>query len=211
MSNELRKNDEGYADPTAAATLNRKETGDIWEYKGGECLIIKGHPGFATILRLHEDDRYGDRVKVADRDDGPRYVDPAFIISGRYSEMGRYVETLGAVTFEKVIIAVEAAIGIDLQTSKETPDAQEVRDLRKKLDTAQIRILELEDQLDDYEGTVLGLERQLAAATSNINNGAVDKARAEAEKAKNQLELLRDMYNELLAKAVGGLVSNGKG
>jgi hypothetical protein len=208
MNNELHKNAEGYTDPTAAATLNRKEPGDIWEYKGGECLIIKGHPGFATILRLHDSDKYGDRVKVTDRDDGPRYVDPAFIISGRYSEMGQYVETLDAVTFGRVIDTVAGTLGLPYLTEEppreETPDAQEIQDLRKQLDTAQALILELEDQLDDYEGTVLGLERQLAAATSHINNGAVDKAQAEAAKARNQLELLREMYNELLAKAVGG-------
>lgn len=180
------KNAEGYTDPTAAATLNRKESADIWEYKGGECLVIKTHPGFATILKLHDNDKYGDRVKVADRDDGPRYVDPAFIITGRFSEMGRYVETLDAVTFEKVIIAVENAIQIDLRPVEKSgpvhPDpleqAEEVRNLREQL-------TELEHRC-------------------NLQAAELTAANNTATKARNQLELLREMYNELLAKAVGG-------
>ena len=183
MTNELRKNAEGYSDPTAATTLTRKEGGDIWEYKGGECLILKGRSGFATILRLHDSNLYGDRVKVADRDDGPRYVDPAFIISGRYQEMGRYVETVDTVTFEQVIEAVENALAIELPR-KEKSDTQEVKKLREE---------------------VAQLQEDLAAARSlaNFNNGRAEAAGRAEMKAKNQLELLRDMYNELLAKVVG--------
>lgn len=193
MSNyELQKNAEGYTDPTAAATLIRKESADIWEYKGGECLIIKSHAGYATILRLHDNDKYGDRVKVADRDDGPRYVDPAFIISGRFQEMGRYVETLDAVTFEKVITAVENAIQIDLRPAEKSgpahPDplaGQEVAKLREE--AAQLRA---------------DLKAMQDLAT--LKQAAADAAGRAEMKARNQLELLREMYNELLAKAVGG-------
>lgn len=192
MNNELHKNAEGYTDPTAAATLNRKETADIWGYKGGECLIIKGHAGFATILRLHEDNRYGDRVKVVERDDGPRYVDPAFIISGRYSDMGQYVETLDAVTFEKVITAVEAAVGIDLLTTVEvihTGSSDEA------------------DKLRELSGQVAQLREDLKAMQdlAALKQAMADAAGKAEMKARNQLELLRDMYNELLAKAVGGV------
>lgn len=183
MNNELRKNAEGYTDPTAAATLNRKEAGDIWEYKGGECLIIKGRASYATILRLHDSDQYGDRVKVAERDDGPRYVDPTFVITGRYYEMGKYVETLDAVTFERVIEAVENALDIYLPRNK--ADTQEADKLREEV--AQLL-------------TELGAMQDLAATNMEMARGA-DMV---ATKAKNQLELLRDMYNELLAKVVGG-------
>lgn len=200
MSIELSKNAEGYTDPTAAATLYRKESADIWEYKDGECLIIKGHPGFATILRLHGSDKYGDRVKVTDRDDGPRYVDPAFIISGRYSEMGRYVETLDPVTFEKVIIAVEAAICIDLHPAENAGPAhqdkpkepQEVLKLLDEIETMQEQLTAARELMNTLEHLQNIKEAELTAA----NNAAT--------KARNQLELLREMYNDLLAKVVGG-------
>lgn len=200
MNNELHKNAEGYTDPTAAATLNRPEPGDIWEYNGTRCLIIKNHGHLSTILQLTDKDHPAN-VKVMTRN-GPAYTNARLVTYGQHTKMGRYVETVSVKDFKQVIEAVEAALGLNLQ-AREEADAQDVQNLRKKLDAAQVRILELEDQLDDYEGTVLGLERQLAAATNHINNGAVDKAQAEAAKARNQLELLREMYNDLLAKVVG--------
>lgn len=187
MNTELKKNAEGYTDTTAAATLNRKEAGDIWEYKGGECLILRGHPGFATILRLHDGNQYGDRILVTERPNGPRYVDPAFIITGRYTEMGKYVETLDVGTCGRVMAAVADAMGLDVPElpGEETTDTQEADKLREEV--AQLR-MELESMQD------------LAA----VKHRMAEAARAGEMKAKNQLELLRDMYNELLAKVVEG-------
>lgn len=222
MNNELSKNAEGYMDPTAAATLNRKESADIWEYKGGECLIIKGHPGFATILRLHDSDKYGDRVKVTDRDDGPRYFDPAFIISGRYSEMGAYVETLDAATFEKVISAVETALQIDLLTRKapaEPSDTdgpanggqllklqEENGELRRQLDEIEEIATDNAQELDRRTKQLTDARERMEVLEhlANIKNAESTAANNAANKARNQLELLREMYNDLLAKVVGG-------
>jgi hypothetical protein len=191
MNNELRKNAEGYTDPTAAATLNRKEAGDIWEYKSGECLILKAHTGFATILRLHDSNQYGDRIKVAERDDGPRYVDPAFVITGRFSEMGKYVETLDVVTFGRVLNIVADTMGLDVPElpGEETTDTQEADKLRDIIAGLQVELESMQD---------------LAA----VKHRAAEAARAGELKAKNQLELLRDMYNELLAKVMGGMVND---
>ena len=183
MNNELRKNAEGYTDPTAAATLTRKESADIWEYNGGECLIIKGHPGFATILRLHDTDKYGNLVKVADRDDGPRYVDPAFIISGKYKDMGRYVETLDAVTFEKVITAMETALQINLHPQTSEPANDKTAALMEKLTAAR-----------EHLGTVEGLLSLKKSELTAANNATT--------KYRNQLELLREMYNDLLGQVL---------
>lgn len=184
MNIELLKNAEGYTDSTAAATLNQKEPGDIWTYRDGECLIIKGHAGFATILRLHDRDPYGDRVKVTDSDDGPLYVDPAFIITGRYSDMGKYVETLDVETFTRVIRAVEDAAGLSLLTSEEAP-THEAAQLREELAVARERMETLEVQL-------------------NFKKAKLDAANNTAKKAKDQLELLRDMYDTLLQKVLDG-------
>lgn len=189
MNIELKKNAEGYTDPTAAATLNRKEAGDIWEYKGGECLILKAHPGFATILRLHDGNQFGDRIEVTERPDGPRYVDPAFIITGRYTEMGKYTETLDAVTFDLVLNTVADTMGLpclaEEPPQEKATDTQEVKKLR----------LALADALTELEST-----KHLHA----FKMAELEAADRSAVKAKNQLELLRDMYNELLAKVVGG-------
>lgn len=193
MNKELLKNAEGYTDPTAAATLTQREPGDIWTYKDGECLIIKSHAGFATILRLHDNDLYGDRVKVTDRYDGPRYVDPSFIITGRYKEMGRYVETLDVETFKRVVEATEDAIGLRILAPVEIKTVpREETDIQEEAKLLELsgRVCFLQEQLTDLEHRH-NLQRAELTAANNV-----------ATKAKNQLELLRDMYNELLAKAV---------
>jgi hypothetical protein len=185
MNTELKKNAEGYADPTAAATLARKESGDIWTYKDGECLILKAHSGFATILQLHDSNQYGDRILVTERPDGPRYIDPAFVITGRYTEMGRYVETLDVGTIGRVAKVVADTMGLIVEPDEMMTDTQEAEKLRDEV--AQLR-------------AALRAMQDLARLKQEAANAA---GRAEM-KVKNQLELLRDMYNELLAKVVGG-------
>jgi hypothetical protein len=185
MNTELKKNAEGYTDTTAAPTLTKKEAGDIWQYRGGECLILKAHTGFATILRLHDGNQYGDRIEVTKLHDGPRYVDPAFIITGRYQEMGEYLGTLEPKPFRQVLAAVIGAMGLIVEPDETVTDTQEADKLREE-------VAQLQADLDAM--------RDLAV----LKGGMAEAARAGEMKAKNQLELLRDMYNELLAKVVGG-------
>jgi hypothetical protein len=191
MNNELKKNAEGYTDPTAAAMLIQKDTGDIWEYKGGECLIIKGHAGYATILRLHDGNQYGDRIFATQLHDGPRYVDPAFVITGRYTEMGSYLGTLEAEDLKVIVDAVIDAMGVKSACTGKA-NAQEVDKLREEVVRLQEEMAKL---LDD-----LKLMTELRIMESDRANES-DRA---TQKARNQLELLRDMYNELLARVVEG-------
>lgn len=188
MNNDLRKNTEGYTDPTAAPTLNRKETADIWTYRDGECLIIKCHPGHATILRLHDSNQYGGRVKVADRVDGPRYVDPTFVISGRYHEMDQYVETLDADTFEEVISAVEDALDINLQTSG--PNTQ---DVEAEVEALRADHTMLQRKYDTLRAQHEQLNELHVKAVDRVN-----KVYFEKMKVVTQLELLQVMVANVL-------------
>lgn len=214
----LKKNAEGYADPTAAATLTRQEPGEVWEYNGAPCLIIKNHGSLSTILRLSDRDHPRD-VKVT-TSEGVKYADARLLTYGQHTKMGQYTDTLSRSDFANVITAVEDALEICVKAEENAEpvdtlaeiDAQEVQTLQERLATAQA-LLEAQreqldaqrEQLEEYTAITLGLEKQLIAAQSHINNGAVNKAEAEATKAKNQLELLRDMYNELLTKVVEGV------
>lgn len=195
MSNELHKNAEGYKDPTAAATLNRKEPGDIWTYRGGACLIIKDHHNFATVLTLHDDNQYGDRVKVIDRERYTRYVDPAFLITAFYKDMGQYKETLDVDTFTKVIRAVEDAVGlrmlVNVEMATTSPSDEEAK------------LLELSGKVGLLQEHLAELER-----LHNLQEAELTAANNAATKARNQLELLREMYDDLLAKVVGGVASD---
>lgn len=113
MNEELHKNTEGYTDPTAAATLNRKEPGDIWTYNGDTCLIIKNHGKFSTILLLGPLEKHTNQVKIMTKS-GPMYADQRLLTYGLHVKMTRYVETVSVEDFKRVIEAVEAALGINL-------------------------------------------------------------------------------------------------
>ena len=123
MNNELRKNAEGYTDPTAAATLTQKEPGDVWEYNGTRCLIIKNHGRLSTILQLTDKD-HPDNVKIM-TESGPAYTNPQLLTYGLHIKMARYIETVSVEDFKRVIEAVEVALSIQLPrvetTRKEEP------------------------------------------------------------------------------------------
>lgn len=49
----LKKNSEGYADPTAyAAIMGAAKPGEIWSYRGRECLIVKNQGKYSNIIQL---------------------------------------------------------------------------------------------------------------------------------------------------------------
>lgn len=118
----LKKNAEGYTDPTAAATLNRPEPGDVWEYNGTRCLIIKNHGRWSTILQLTDND-HPNNAKVMTRN-GPAYTDARLITYGQHTKMGRYIETVSVEDFKRVIEAVEVALSIQLPRVESTSEKE---------------------------------------------------------------------------------------
>lgn len=183
MSYELRKNAEGYTDPTAAATLSQKEPGDIWEYNNGECLIIKNHGAFSSILLL-VDTRSGVHDVQIQTANGPKYTDPRRLTYGHHAKMGCFIDTVSAADFGRVIEAVSVEVGL-LTVPRDEADAENVQDLQEQLTAAQERVETLECEVD--------FKTASEAAADNT-----------AEKARNQLELLREMYNDLLYKVLDG-------
>jgi predicted nuclease with TOPRIM domain len=188
---ELKKNAEGYADPTAAATLRQIMKGDIWSYKDGECLILQTHDGFATILRLHKDKRHDDRVKICDRLDGPEWVDPAFIISGKYADMSRYIETLERDDFQKVMDAVKERLGIKSVWN----DNAEQENLRAMVDDLSTYNTELRREVERLQGQLEFTEERLSKAVDRVNRVVAAKWKLE-----NQLGLLQSMIGTALAQ-----------
>lgn len=182
MNNELQKNAEGYTDPTAAATLTQPEPGDIWAYNNEMALVVKNHGPFCSILLLMDKCGGPDDIEIM-TSKGPWYTDPRRLTYGLRRKMFRYLETVSVEDFDYTVEAVAMALAIELPreekaTAAEKTDTQEADKLREDLDY-------MSEQLDDTVRN-LRIERQ------------------KATKAQNQLELLRDMYNELLAKVVGG-------
>jgi hypothetical protein len=193
MNIELQKNAEGYTDPTAAATLTQPEPGDIWAYNNEMALVVKNHGPFCSILLLMDKCGGPDDVKIM-TSKGPWYTDPRRLTYGLRRKMFRHLETVSVEDFDYTVEAVAMALAIELPreekaTAAEKTDTQEAEKLREEV--AQL-------QAD------LSAMRDLAV----LKGGMAEAARAGETKAKNQLELLRDMYNELLAKVVGGMVND---
>lgn len=183
MSNELRKNAEGYADPTAAATLSQQEPGDIWGYNETECLVIKNHGAFSSILLL-VDTRGGDHYVKIQTEYGPKYTDPRRLTYGNHAKMGRFIDTVSSADFKRVTEAVSGEVGL-LAGPRVEADAENVQDLLEQLAAAR-------EHMETLESELCFKKAEVAAANNT------------AEKARNQLELLREMYNDLLYKVLDG-------
>ena len=183
MSYELRKNAEGYTDPTAAATLSQQEPGDIWGYNETECLVIKNHGAFSSILLL-VDTRGGDHYVQIQTEKGPKYTDPRRLTYGHHAKFGRFIDTVSLADFKRVTEAVSGEVGL-LTVPSDEADAENVQDLLEQLTAARERMEAAE--------CLLSVKTAELAAANNT-----------AEKAGNQLELLREMYNDLLYKVVDG-------
>ena len=183
MSYELRKNAEGYTDPTAAATLSQQEPGDIWGYNETECLVIKNHGAFSSILLL-VDNRGGDHYVQIQTEYGPKYTDPRRLTYGNHAKMGRFIDTVSSADFKRVTEAVSGEVGLLTGPSVETA-VENIQYLQEQLTAAQERVEALECEVC--------FKTEKVAAANNT-----------AEKARNQLELLREMYNDLLYKVLDG-------
>lgn len=123
MYNELRRNTEGYVDPTAAATLNKQEPGDIWTYMDHDCLILQNHGEFSTILMMGDKQRDHSSVEI-ETTAGTRYTDPRRLTWGYHSRMYRYRETLSREDFEKVVNAIADVMDITVQAAEEDQEPQ---------------------------------------------------------------------------------------
>lgn len=187
----LKKNAEGYADPTAGAALSQKEPGDIWAYNGGACLIIKNHGKFSTILLLESQEKHPNQVKIMTKS-GPMYADQRLITYGLHVKMGRYIETVCDEDLDRALDAIEDALGVELPTVDDICEAAG----QETTDREAAKLLEEVAQLRED----LKAMQDLVA----LKQAAADAAGRAEMKARNQLELLREMYNDLLAKAVGG-------
>lgn len=192
----LKKNAEGYADPTAAATLTRKEPGEVWEYNGTRCLIIKCHGRHSTILQLTDND-HPNNVK-ANTCEGVKYTNVQLLTYGFHDKMGKYIDTLSRSDFDNVIAAVEAALSITLEVEEIAKPTGTLGDI----DAKNAEIAYLRKRLGETTEELEFKTSQLAACTQHLE--ALTATNHAHTKAMNQLELLREMYNELLAKTVGG-------
>lgn len=165
----LRKNAEGYPDPTAyEALMGMAKPGEIWAYKDKKVLIVKNHGKYCSTLMVGE-------YKHGSIEVTGGFVQPS-MISYAFNDLLTFCD--GKVTedeFEEVMEEIGAALGIAICREVDgNQNADELNRMRK-------REKESADLLRIYE------EQSKASLE-------------EAVKCRNQLELLKGMYSELLEK-----------
>jgi hypothetical protein len=198
MNTELKKNAEGYTDPTAAATLGQKEPGDIWTYMNQDCLILKNHGAFSTCLLLSRTRRNPIDVEVMTCK-GARYTDPRKLTWGAHYKMTGYVDTCSLIDYGAVVIAVEHELGVKLPDKKETDWQQAAMQDLVEIE-AEVEALRANRKALLEENAVL--RGQLDQLT-DLHEKAVDrvnKVNIAKLKVENQLELLQSTIGAVLAR-----------
>ena len=178
---ELKKNAEHYDDPTPACSLAKPEPGDIYISGDNLALILKNHGPFSTVLVLTDND-FPRNLKLQ-TSKGPKWTDPRLTTYRWHDKLGKYEETLSAEDIAIVTAAMEEALGVNTRpTSKEYMTGSE----------------RLTNQIEEYHKELVVMK-----ATLDDEKRARAAAEFEAVRAKNQLDLLRGMYDDLLSRALG--------
>lgn len=198
MNTELKKNAEGYTDPTAAATLGQKEPGDIWTYMNQECMILKNHGSFSTCLLLGRTRRNPIDVEIQTRN-GIRYTDPRKLTWGAHYKMTSYVDACGLIDYGAVVVAVENELGVKLPDKKETDwqqaamqDLVEIEAEVETLRAEKTRLQRQNDTLRDQLDQLTGLHEKAVDRVNKVNFAKL--------KVENQLELLQSTISAVLAR-----------
>lgn len=175
----LKKNNEGYADPTAyKAITGMQKPGEIWSYKGRDALIIKNQGTFCNILLLGEYNPKGTNIEIHGQFTQPNMISYAF-----NDYLNNYQGRVTPDEFESVLDAIEEALGIDLapKAASIAVDTQENRKLKEELDAMTARFKETD--------ALLTAHMEMCATAENA-----------ATKYRIQLEMMQQMYSDLMEK-----------
>ena len=109
---ELKRNSEGYNDPTAYEALKgMAKEGEIWTYKDKEMLIIKNHGNFCNALALIGTRTSVDDIEVISKT--MKYTNPAMVQYVYTDKLGQFVKELSDLDFANMLNCVGAALGIE--------------------------------------------------------------------------------------------------
>ena len=192
------KNSSNCADPTAYKALNAEcaRPGEIWSRKWAEdeeFLIIKNHGSFCTTLKLTDEAVAAGIAVVSKR---KRYTNPAMVGYTFNSTLGEFVKTLPPEQFETVLLAVEDALEIKLTAATAVPMESVQRETEEEVERLMSEHKKKWEELEKPWVTYETWE-------SNMN-GKLEAERRRADKAEGKLELLREMYNNLLRETMMG-------
>lgn len=197
MNIELKKNAEGYTDTTAAATLSKREPGEIWLYMSSFCLILKNHGTFSTVLLLGAERRLNSDVKLV-TENATYYTDPRKLTWGHHSKMMGYVGSIGQDDLDYVVEAIEGELGIELHREKTDWPQSALH----ALDGIESQVQEIQTDREKLLKENEFLRCRLADMTELHAKAVerVNKVSFAKLKVENQLELLQSMVGSVLAR-----------
>lgn len=183
-------NGSGYADPTAAAVINKitKESKmniepkpfEIWHNNIGQTILVlavaEGSMQFTRVYGLPN-------YRPGELSIGGDYVNPRFIAYNFADKCKDFVRILTDAEVEKVKSAIASVFGITMGD-----DSDEVYELKQELRDRDAELSELRKMLDATSDVAL-----------NVNTGSPDTS--ELEKKISSQQLVMDLLIEKLAEA----------
>lgn len=211
MNTVLKKNAEGYTDPTASAILTQPEPGDVYNYNAGECLILASHKDIFTALRL-KDGEFDGNVKIDLSTNDTRTVttvNPNYIFTVSRRNLYDYVESVSVEDFNRVIQAVQTGLNFKPLRKEDTEvvdpaDTDTEATLRFCLAAATEARLRAEDNLCSANKTIHDLKEEYEAIRIELDTARVELTTANQYRARCacEIDILRDLYDDLLTRFI---------
>ena len=187
-----KKNAEGYSDPTPyQAIRNMIKPGEVWTFRKkddaeAEVLVVAFNDNVATILFLMDEYKEG-CIEVVSTD--VKWVNPRMLNWSWGGYLCKCVRKLSVQEFDQVLAEIEKILSVQVVKEADAmanpvPDpvrSAEIVAMKQELDAMCIRVKEADAVAHKYEASFA-------------------EAKAEAEKNKIQLDLMKSMYAELMEK-----------
>lgn len=188
MNNSMfdKKNAEGYSDPTAyQAVKNMIKSGEVWTVQRKddaqcEVLVVAYNDNVATILYLLDEYKAG-CIEVVGSD--VKWVNPRMLNWTWGGYFGKCVRKLSVQEFNQVGVEMEKILAIRIvnETVHDPMDSPEIESMKAELAALHCRC-------NETDAVALKYEIRLK------------KAESDADKYRIQLDLMKDMYADLMEK-----------
>ena len=169
MDKELKRNKEGYYDPTAYIALNNVQkgeymnrTGEVWEVHTGnlyyKAVVIADNGDIATIIKLVDEDTNNSDFCIRNKFGCSRMLMFAFT-----QNMVQFIRKLTDEEFHEVQSKVAISLGIHTKTVEKIVEVEKPVELVKIVEEhmQEIELIEAKAQLEVYKGLYESLMQQM--------------------------------------------------
>lgn len=166
MDKELKRNKEGYYDPTAYIALNNVQkgeimnrTGEIWEVNMGDkyykAIVVADDGNIATIIKLVNEDTNNSDFSIRKNFGCSRML--MFVFT---QNMVQFIRKMTDEEFQEVKSKVATSLGIHAQTVEKIVEVEKV--VEKEVgSTSDVELERTKAQLEVYKGLYDNLMKQM--------------------------------------------------